>query len=220
MKKSVYSLVLTDAVVEAADRLSYVKGMSRSALIDEILAKALSCMTPEMRMRDIFVTLEEGMRDDSVFRLQSRASDSMLSLFSAIQYKYKPTIRYSVELFRHIENGAFGALKIQSRTNSDRLLYELEAFYRLFIATERRLSGNRNLKAEHEDGRLLRLLAFPPGKEDSSESELGEALVAYIKTFDKALKQYFLYLHDRVAAGEQVARIYAAYLNTQPLILF
>jgi len=27
-------------------------------------------------------------------------------------------------------------------------------------------------------------------------------------------------LHDRAAAAEQVARIYAAYLNTQPLILF
>ncbi|MBE7010825.1 MAG: hypothetical protein E7418_04965 [Ruminococcaceae bacterium] len=220
MKKSVYSLVLTDAVVEAADRLSYIKGMSRSALIDELLARALSCMTPEMRLRDIFVTFEEQMRDDTVFRMQNRASDSMLSLFSAIQYKYKPTIRYSVELFKQPQGGAFGALRIQSRTHSAQLLCELEDFYRLFIATERRLSGNRGLKAAHEEGRLMRLLAFPPGKEDSSESELGEALVAYIKLFDRAMKQYFALLHDRAAAQEQIALLYATYLNTQPLIIF
>ncbi len=220
MKKSVYSLVLSDGVIEAADRMAYVKGMSRSALIDELLARALSCMTPEMRMRDIFLTLEESMRQDTVFRLQNRASDSMLSLLSAIQYKYKPTIRYSVELYRQLHDRSFGELKIQSRTQSDSLLSELTAFYRMWIATERRLSGNRSLTFYAEDGRLTRILSFPPGKEDSSESELGEAIVAYIRTFDRAMKQYFTLLHDKPAAQEYIARLYTGYMQTQHLVLF
>ncbi|MBE7021784.1 MAG: hypothetical protein E7414_00990 [Ruminococcaceae bacterium] len=219
MKKSVYSLVLTDTVIAAADQLAYVRGMSRSALIDELLAQSLSCMTPEMRMRDIFMTLEERIREDAVFRLQSRASDSILFLHSAIQYKYKPTIRYSVELYRRVKDGAFGELKIQSRTQNEQLLSELTAFYRLWIATERRLSGNRNIQFFAEDGKLMRLLTFPEHDESYSESELGEAIGAYIRTFDRAMKLYFSRLPDKQEAAEQIARLYTGYLQGRPPVL-
>lgn len=40
MGKSVYSLVLGDEVIAAADRVAYQKNMSRSALINQILAEA------------------------------------------------------------------------------------------------------------------------------------------------------------------------------------
>ena len=39
MKKSVYSLVLNDRVVEELDQLAYRQGTSRSALINRILAE-------------------------------------------------------------------------------------------------------------------------------------------------------------------------------------
>ena len=54
MKKSVYSLVLSDDIIEAIDRLAYKQGASRSAVINEILAEAVSYTTPEKRMNDIF----------------------------------------------------------------------------------------------------------------------------------------------------------------------
>ena len=54
MNKSVYSLVLSDEVVDAIDRLAYSMNTSRSNLINQILAEKLSLMTPEMRMRQIF----------------------------------------------------------------------------------------------------------------------------------------------------------------------
>ena len=60
MSKSVYSLVLTDQVVEAIDALAYTMGTSRSALIDRILAGHVSYTTPDMRINNIF---------DSVSRL-------------------------------------------------------------------------------------------------------------------------------------------------------
>ena len=40
MSKSVYSLVLTDEIVQAIDSLAYRMNTSRSALIDRILADA------------------------------------------------------------------------------------------------------------------------------------------------------------------------------------
>ena len=39
MKKSVYSLVLSDDVVAAVDRTAYQQGVSRSAMINQILAE-------------------------------------------------------------------------------------------------------------------------------------------------------------------------------------
>ena len=38
MQKSMYSLILSDAVVARIDQMAYEKGMSRSQLIDQILA--------------------------------------------------------------------------------------------------------------------------------------------------------------------------------------
>ena len=54
MKRSVYSLVLMDDVIKAVDEQAYRLGTSRSNLINQILAERLSCVTPEMRMREIF----------------------------------------------------------------------------------------------------------------------------------------------------------------------
>ncbi|MGN1059429.1 MAG: hypothetical protein ACI4QW_03265 [Clostridia bacterium] len=219
MKKSVYSLVLTDSVVEAADRLAYRKGMSRSALIDELLAQALSCMTPEMRMRDIFVSLEDWMRDDGIFKLQNRASDSMMSLLSAIRYKYKPTIRYSVELYRQFHDGAFGELKIQSRTQNAQLMEELETFYRLWIEAEQETEGSRPAEYYLSEGRLSRRLTLPPEVERCSETALGEAIGGYIQSFDKAMKLYFDHLPDRRLALEKIRAVYADYVKENTMLI-
>lgn len=215
MKKSVYSLVLTDAVIEATDRLAYQKGMSRSALIDEILAQSLSCITPEMRMRDIFLSLEEWMRSDQVFRLQNRASDSMMSLISAIKYKYKPTLRYSVELYRNVKGKAFGELKIQSRTQNVQLMHELEMFYSLWISIEQNLLGPRQYLLQ--DGRLTRQLTLPSFDKTYAETALAEAIGNYMQSFDKAIKLYFDYLPNRNAAKTPIQTVLASYIKNNTL---
>ncbi len=217
LKKSIYSLVLSDAVVSAADRVAYSRGISRSALIDEILAQSLSCVTPEMRMRDIFLSLESLMQDDRIFKVQGRNSDSMLSLFSALQYKYRPTIRYSVELYRQFKGDAFGELKIQSRTQSLQLLSALEDFYRLWIESEQAYLGGRSISYRMGDGKLIRQLSLPPGRNSYSETELGEGIAAYIRSFDRAMKIYFESDGDRRLKQEQILAVLAEYLRQKPL---
>lgn len=98
MGKSVYSLVLMDEVVDAIDQMAYRNNTSRSNLINQILAEHVSLATPEKRMKDVFTSLEQFM--DEQFQIQFMPSDSMLSIRSPLRYKYKPTIRYSVELYR------------------------------------------------------------------------------------------------------------------------
>ena len=91
MNKSVYSLVLSDDVVEAVDRLAYRENMSRSAYINKLLAEAVSYTTPEKRMNDIFGEIESLMNND-VFMVMQQPSDAMLSIRSSLKYKYKPVI--------------------------------------------------------------------------------------------------------------------------------
>ena len=98
MKRSVYSLVLMDDVIKAVDEQAYRLGKSRSNLINQILAERLSCVTPEMRMREIFDSMTELI--GGAFRIQQQRSASLMTLRTALDYKYRPTINFKVELER------------------------------------------------------------------------------------------------------------------------
>lgn len=193
MKKSIYSLVLMDSVVEAADRLAAALGTSRSNLINQILAERLSCPTPEMRMRDIFSQLEELMDAADVFQLQPQPSDSMLSVRSSLQYRYKPTIRYSVELLRE-PSEYFGVLKVSFRTQSAQLVAELERFFLFWSELEKRYLAGRfpkPIRYTLEDGRLTRTLMLPQDSALCTNKTLGNAIYDYIRVFDRILKHAF-----------------------------
>ncbi|MFR3811818.1 MAG: CopG family transcriptional regulator, partial [Ruminococcus callidus] len=116
MKRSAYSLILMDDVVAAVDRLAAQQGTSRSNLINQILAEHVCCTTPEQQMRQVFTCLTQAM--NSAFRVQEQGSDAMLSILGSVQYKYRPTIRYSVELHRELHSEKVGLLKISCRTQS------------------------------------------------------------------------------------------------------
>lgn len=110
MKKHTYSIVLTDTVVQEVDRLAAQKGTNRSTMMNQILADYFSCKTPEKQMASVFSLIEQQMQN--VFRVQLQASDAMISLHSALQYKYRPTVRYRVELLRIPTENSIGWLKI------------------------------------------------------------------------------------------------------------
>ena len=58
MSKSVYSLVLNDEVVYLVDKVARINGLSRSNMIEKILADAVSYETPEIRANNIFEEIE------------------------------------------------------------------------------------------------------------------------------------------------------------------
>lgn len=126
MKRSVYSLVLSDDVIKAVDKEAYRRGTSRSNLINQILAEQLSCITPEMRMRDIFDAVS-GLVNEN-FQIQQQRSASLMTLKTALEYKYRPTINYKVELERSPEN-FLGTLKVQIRTQSENLIEMFNSFF-------------------------------------------------------------------------------------------
>ncbi len=214
MKKSVYSLVLDDGVVEAVDRLAAEQGSSRSALMNRILAEYFSLATPEKRMRTIFDQLEKMVEREEAFQLQLHPSDAMLSIRSVLHYRYKPTIRYCIELYPQA-GAAMGELRVSLRSQSPPLLEALGCFFRLWAALEQEavapyLPGGR-VRCVIEDGRFTRVLLLP-AEGSPSHRQLGRAIAGYVQMLDSLLKLYFYHLED----GEAVRRIqkaYAAYLE-------
>lgn len=187
MKKSIYSLVLMDDVVRAVDEQAYRLGTSRSNLINQILAQHLSCVTPEMRMREIFDTLT-ALAGGS-FQVQERRSDSLMTLRTALAYKYRPTISYKVELDR--EPGEYlGRVTVSIRTQSKPLMDLFSGFFVYRCEMEAKYLdrlGFRDYSAVIGSNTFTRRL-FNSGR--LSDEETGEAICGYIADLDRSLKQY------------------------------
>ena len=217
MKKSVYSIVLMDDVVTAIDEMAYQYKASRSNLINQILADHVSLATPEKRMREVFVSLKDLMSD--TFQFQFQPSDSILTLHSPLQYKYRPTIRYSVELGRSSE-AVLGKLKIVFRTQSPKLISYLAEFYRILILLEKQyLEGAHKADIGYllEDGRFTRDLMLPTDKESLSDQELGSALAAYIQLMDAMIKVYFATLESPDVA--KLESLYKHYVKKNSILI-
>ena len=134
MKRSVYSLVLMDDVIKAVDEQAYRLGTSRSNLINQILAERLSCVTPEMRMREIFDSMTELI--GGAFRIQQQRSASLMTLRTALDYKYRPTINFKVELERALVD-YLGTLRVQIRTQSAALINLFDSFFSGWVSLEK-----------------------------------------------------------------------------------
>ncbi len=212
MGKSVYSLVLSDEVVEEVDKMAYSIGTSRSALINSILAERFSCHTPEMRMNDIFSYLQSLM-DNTGFRIQTQPSESMLSIRSALKYKYNPTIRYSLEL----EGGSgrtVGRLKVSFRTQSETLAAKLTSFLLIWTELEKKYIlrfFKDGIAYEISGGKFIRTFVLPEEHENDTSEQIASAISRYINMFDEILKIYFSAPED--CAADAAAEKYNEYLK-------
>lgn len=222
MSKSVYSLVLTDDIVRAIDSLAYRMNTSRSALIDRILAEKLSMQTPEIRMRSIMENISSFF-DEEIFRLQTAAGDGGMLIKSPLPYKYKPTIRYSVELLR--EGKYLGRLKVSFRTQNMTLMTLMNDFLTCFASIE-----HSNL-AQFEDidvvmqidnDRMTRMLNKPILKDTRKVSDANltaEAIADYVNFLDKAIKVYFENADNRKQAIAFVDALYRERMKTVKIIV-
>ena len=208
MGKSVYSVVLDDSVVEAVDELAYRTGTNRSGLINSILAERIGCVTPEMRMKEIFSLVEQAL--EPRFLPAPRPSDSVFLVKTALHYKYKPTLRYSVELFRGF-TGCVGRVKVSLRSQSAELVALCEGFFGLWLRLEIRYCRHLfegGFPAEVVPKGYTRDL-YEAGSGTLSDGEIAEAITAYIRSFDKALA---LYVDDPSSAEKKCEEVYKDYL--------
>ncbi len=220
MKKSVYSLVLSDGVIEIIDRMAYQNNTSRSSMINNILADAVQYTTPEKRIYDIFVAIRSNM-DEDVFQVLTQPSDVMLLIRSVMKYKYKPVIRYSLELY-HTFDKTIGKIKVSFRTQSETLKSDLTDFLRLWAQLENSSvidSFPDDITYVIEDGRFTRTFRLPAELEHQSNREIANAISEYIKMFDEILKIYFANIGNRRIAEHLVKEKYQEYLQRGIVII-
>lgn len=219
MKKSVYSLVLMDEVVRAIDDMAYQMNTSRSNLINQILAEHVSFITPEQRMKDIFDCVRTMM--DSHFQIQGQASDAMLSIRSPLRFKYKPTIRYRVELLREMKGSTFGFLSVSFRTQSVQLINALDSFFRLWHAMENKYIGKyfeNGIEYEYSEGKFIRRLKLAESTDRIDSDRLGKALGEYILLVDSEIKIFFENIEFPKSAVIKMEKLYNEYLSYMTII--
>ena len=203
MKKSVYSLVLSDEIIDAIDLLAYKNGTSRSGMINRILANYVSYKTPEMRLGEIFKSIENILCVGDEFQILAPPSDTMLNLRSALTYKYNPTVRYSAQLYKTAGNEGIGELRVSMRTQNESLIAGVQGFYRAWVEIEKEYLGDIEYKIERD--RFFRKIYYK--REDGIPAD--KIISDYIKVFDKAMKEYFRRIDNPEDAKAAVRKIYA-----------
>ncbi len=186
MSKSVYSLVLNDEVVDIIDRMARLNGMSRSNMIEKILADAVRYETPEIRATSIFDEIERLISTSNSMRYLAQPSQYMASIMSALDYRYNPAIKYSVELFPNSDH--LGQLKVTLRTQNSILINLISDFYSYYTYLEKKYY-NPNARYLYDGVKFTRLFDFP--KVNITTKELAEKLTLYVKDFDELLNTYF-----------------------------
>ena len=215
MKKSVYSLVLMDDVVEAIDRLAYERNTNRSNLINQILAESVNFVTPEMRMRDIFTQLE-NILSESCYQILERSSDSMFAIRSQVRYKYRPMVNYTIELFREPKD-IVGRLKVSFRTSSRNFTDVVEDFFTGWMYMENEYLRKVHLEgvpASFENAKYARGFLKVSNEYELSENDIAAAIGEYIKVLDKCIKFYFEHLDDEELIEKMIHTSYKAYLES------
>ncbi len=192
MSKSLYSLILNDEVVSKIDKMCRINGISRSNMIEKILANAVGYETPEMRAGNIFDEIEKLLSTSNNMRYLANQSQYMASIMSALDYRYNPAIKYSVELFKASDH--LGQLKVALRTQNGILLDLLSDFFNIYTYLERE-HYNPSATFIVERGKLTRLFNYPTVA--VTTKELAETFTEYVKDFDELLNLYFNNLDSR-----------------------
>ena len=148
MKKTVYSLVLSEDVIREVDKLAYQSGTNRSNMVNQILAEYVSLITPEKRMSHLLAEVRRHFAEAAGFQLPEGGSAGMMNLRTALRYKYNPTVRYCLELSR--DNNSIGTLRVSLRTQNMQLILRMMDFYNLWDAVEKMFIGPQNSIIEGE----------------------------------------------------------------------
>ena len=221
MERNVYSLVLIDDIVNAVDKMAYERNTSRSNLINQILAEYFSFPTPEMRMKNIFDCVEQMMEEMENFQIQFQPSDAMISIRSALHYRYNPTIRYVLELYRCCEP-TVGELRVSMRTQSQPLIHILTDFFRFWADLEDKIIGSvlleNRVPCQVETGRYLRKFVMPKEENQRTNENIANAIGKYIQLFDTSLKYYFSGLDDLASTMNTIEKNYQNYMEHEVII--
>lgn len=192
MSRSLYSLILSDAVVEAIDREAYQQQCNRSRLIERILAEYTGVETREAQVREMMDEIARMLSAQKHIQVLPNRETQSLVYQAPIRFKYNPTLRYRLE-WQELNGENQAVLKILSRTTSRLLTDALEDFflnmnqweadYAPFMQGENRLYRNEG-KGTIQFVKILYVgsLAY---------EEVSRWISQYLQVLNTAIEQYF-----------------------------
>lgn len=204
MQKSMYSLMLMDEVVKQIDSLAQEKNTNRSNLINQILAEYVSFVTPEKQISDIFSCLD-SLLNNKIFSFVDEIGESIRSVKTSLDYKYRPTVKYSIELIKYPKDNILGYLKVVFRTQSQALLNSLEYFFTAFAKMESTyLYEKYNLKVSYEIecGKFTRTL-LAVDRFCITIEDAAQGINDYIAMLDEIIKNYLAENYTNFAEIEE-----------------
>ncbi|MBE6886901.1 MAG: hypothetical protein E7484_00600 [Ruminococcaceae bacterium] len=206
MGKSVYSIVLDDDVIKMIDIMAVRQGTSRSNMINRILAQHISVPTAETMLNDIYSSIDSFLQGHNSLALSLMGNGSMINMRSALQYKYNPSVKYTLEIF---ERGDYlGQLKISVRSQKPQVLSIFEEFFIVWANLEMQYCDVKHNEFSIDTARYTRLIRLCS---NCNYADYGNSIAIYTDILDRCLKEFFsLYSISPAAAKESVQQIYLA----------
>ncbi|ETA79418.1 hypothetical protein [Youngiibacter fragilis] len=133
MSKKIYSLLLSEEVMNLIDAECRRSGKSRSSLIDGILSSAYLKDHPATRLPDLLESLAGLLSlEDAQVSVQRLLQDA-IEFRTSIPYSYQPKIVYRVR-FVTSDSGTSAFIRIATRTTSAPLLTKFSGLFREIAA--------------------------------------------------------------------------------------
>ena len=181
--------MLSDDVVREVDLLAHKRGTNRSNLINQILAEYLGMTTPQRRINDVFQAIEEAIAPYGQLVPFFTPNDLTMSLKSSLEYKYRPTVKYEVELY---ESGkeSMGEISVIFRTQSAALISDMTDFFRLWHDIEQKYLphyGIGNIEYALYYNKFCRSISIP--QKNFSAQELADRYRDQLSVYRRCLSE-------------------------------
>ncbi|BES64705.1 hypothetical protein SANA_11440 [Gottschalkiaceae bacterium SANA] len=192
MSRSLYSLILSDRVVEAIDREAYLQQSNRSRLIERILAEYAGVETKEAQVREMMEEIAKRLSAQKHIQVLPNRETQSLVYQAPIRFKYNPTLRYRLE-WQEIDGDHQAVLKIFSRTTSRSLADALETFFLQMNRWETEyvpfMQGENCLYRNEGKGTIQFVKILYVGS--SAYEEVSRLISRYLRLLNTAIEQYF-----------------------------
>ncbi len=193
MKKSMYSLMLNDEIINEIDKLAEDQGTNRSNLINKILADYTNLTTPEQRINSIYESIESFFDKLSNFESLLEPNDSTLSIKAPLTYKYKPTVKYDIQIYKSFFDNTIGELKIMFRTQYKPLLDTIFSFFEIFTSIEKKYLEtyfpDQYYGYKFDNTKFTRFF-MSNSNSINNEDYLAALIASYVKSIDIMLNKY------------------------------
>lgn len=179
------------------------------------LAEYVSVPTPERRWNDIFEAIEELMTPTRELVPFFAPGSSTMSLKSSLSYKYRPTVKYEVDLSSG-DGQTMGSLNIVFRTQSAALISAMTSFFRLWVRS--RTSASHRFSAAPFPARCTTgassVRSRCRAEKALTADDVAGAISAYVQLFDRLLKGYL----DGSLSASDVEMAYRGDLRSRTLL--